>query len=100
MTIDPTKIPPGVQVNFALLKQAFSKGNVCVVVCRDQKGARYNVICSLNSITDENGGDAWQYAPFAIMVGSSIRPIMDELIPPSNLKGHWHWPPTQRVLPP
>ena len=91
----PRKIPPGVQVNFALLKQMIRKGNAALVICTDPQGNRYNVVCSLAAAHTEDGEQKWQYSPFAIMVGDSVRPLLDSLTPPKNLKGTWRWPPQQ-----
>lgn len=100
MQPEPGKIPPGVMVNYSLLKQAFERRNTCIVVCTDEEGRKYNVICSLNSNEDSQGSDSWTYAPFAIMVGSSIRPLMDSLKPPRALRGTWGWPFRKKPLDP
>lgn len=89
------RIPPGVKANFIMLKQMINKGNAALVICTDPEGNRYNVVCSLSAAKSDDGEDRWQYSPFAIMVGDTIRPLLDSLTPPENLKGTWRWPPSQ-----
>lgn len=96
MTTDNTgKIPPGVRTNFMLLKQMIQKGNAALVICEGPDGKKYNVVCSLAAAEDKEGEDRWQYSPFAIMVGDSIRPLLGSLTPPESLKGTWRWPPNK-----
>lgn len=92
-TEDNDKIPPGVQVNWMLLKQAMRLNKESIVVCTTPSGDRYNVICALNEIPKTDGTTSWEYAPFGILVGQSIKPLMDSLQPPPGLIGRWRWPP-------
>ncbi|MGA1753166.1 MAG: hypothetical protein ACO395_07395 [Pontimonas sp.] len=87
------KIPPGVRTNWHFMQQFFERGNSALVVCEGPDGKHYNVICSLSVVKDENGEDTWQYAPFGLMVGNAIRPLLDSLTPPPHLQGRWAWPP-------
>jgi hypothetical protein len=87
------KIPPGVRTNWHLMQQMFARNNSAMVICEAPDGNHYNVICSLSVVKDEHGEDTWQYAPFGIMVGNAIRPLLDSLTPPDHLQGRWAWPP-------
>ncbi len=81
-TEDPDKIPPGVQVNWMLLKQALRLNKGSIVVC-----------------TGPSGTTTWEYAPFGILVGQAVKPLMDSLQPPPGLIGRWLWPPGKYTQP-
>lgn len=88
-------IPPGVKVNWLNLKQTFRGDNHTLVICQDDEGRDFNVVCSLKVDPETQ---EWTYYPLAIMIGKNVNPLLTSLKPPANLRGKWFWPP-KKFLP-
>lgn len=77
------------QMNFTTFMKAAKNGDISLVSCKDAKGREFDVVAVL--CHDGNNLDNYVYMPFAVMVSSSLYPLMNKINPPETLKGKWIW---------
>ena len=65
---------------------------LALVNCTDTTGSKFPVLCV---VLDNEEGTF--YTPYALMITSKFKPLLDQLSPPETLKGEWTWE-TQKII--